>query len=504
MFGKIKHLIFVLLVIIAGSNSPAYALQTIQAGEYSISFKGGDFDKSIMKGNLTGVTFYQHQKKVASAKSVYFDHNLKNANFDVGDGITEAKIKLSFEKLAWLIEEGVKINVDKGILKFSINYNNRRITGGQFSMSSKNLNFQGDLPIQSNDQAPKLNKIKGNVGIVNINASIYPDRLHLQDMQLDDLKLDWMTGGFGASLKNMSLNDVVVGLEKFEYNPLKNSQSITQLFGVAVNTDINEWRMEDFKITFGKGFQNKIDVVSISNWAVNNCWGYSLLTREVPSHVCSGSFNNISINKRSIEQLFPEFAEALSQNGVNNLKLDVATETSIKNVEDSYDIQYINTAKVENFGAFKLKSNVSTNQRLFAEMVALEKRLPSGEDNQTIYLNKLLPYLDMSFLHEWNVTIKDDGLLDIAHSFIKNKSPAFSQMSRYQLSVEVEKMITEALKGQPGLSDMLNPSISRFINGAGEISLTINPQGEMSVYERVKLISDFDDFIAMFNVKLVN
>ena len=65
MFSKIRHLIFVLLVIIAGSNSPAYALQTIQAGEYSISFKGGDFDKSIMKGNLTGVTFYQHQKKEA-------------------------------------------------------------------------------------------------------------------------------------------------------------------------------------------------------------------------------------------------------------------------------------------------------------------------------------------------------------------------------------------------------------------------------------------------------
>ena len=55
MFGKIKHLIFVLLVIIAGSNSPAYALQTIQAGEYSISFKGGDFDKSIMKGNCAKI-----------------------------------------------------------------------------------------------------------------------------------------------------------------------------------------------------------------------------------------------------------------------------------------------------------------------------------------------------------------------------------------------------------------------------------------------------------------
>ena len=504
MFGKIKHLIFVLLVIIASSNSPAYALQTIQAGEYSISFKGGDFDKSIMKGNLTGVTFYQHQKKVASAKSVYFDHNLKNANFDVGDGITEAKIKLSFEKLAWLIEEGVKINVDKGSLKFSINYNNRRITGGQFSMSSKNLNFQGDLPIQSNDQAPKLNKIKGNVGTVNINASIYSDSLHLQDMQLNDLKLDWMTGGFGASLKNMSLNDIVVGLEKFEYNPPKNSQSILKLFGVPVASDINESRIEDFKITFGKGLQNKIDVVSIPNSAINNCWGYSLLTREVPSHVCSSSLNNVSINKKAIEQLFPEFAETLSQNGVSNITLDAASKTSIENVKNRYDITHMSKMKVDNFGTLEFKSSVSTNQKLFLEMVALEKSLPSMEGSQTIYAKELLNLLDMTFLHEWNVTIKDDGLLGIAHSYIKNKSPAFSQMSRYQLSVEAEKMITEALQGQPGASDLLNPPISRFINSAGKISLTIYPQGEMSVYERVKLISDFDDFIAMFNVRLVN
>ena len=137
-------------------------------------------------------------------------------------------------------------------------------------------------------------------------------------------------------------------------------------------------------------------------------------------------------------------------------------------------------------------------------MAALEKRLPSGEDNQTIYLNKLLPYLDITFLHGYNVTIEDDGLLNIAHSFIKNKFPAFNQMSRYQLSVEAEKMITEALQAQPGASELVNPSISRFINGIGEISLTINLQGEMSVYERVKLISDFGDFMTMFNVKLVN
>lgn len=452
MFRKIKHLIFVLLVIIASSNTPTYALQTIQAGEYSISYKGGRFDKSTMQGNLTSVTVYHHQTKIASAKSVSINHNLK-------EGVEEKRFTLSFE----------------------------------------NLYFQFDFPSQSDNQSPKLNKIKANVGSANIKASLYSDRAHLHDMELSDVKMDWVTSGFGASLKKFSSSDFVFGFE----TP-KNSQEIGNSFGVALGGDIGEWLLEDLKITFGKGFQNKIELLSAPYSTASNCWGYTILIQEVPSHVCSSSVNNISINKKAIEQLFPEFAKALSQNGVNNLKLDWAAETSIKTVKDSYNIELIHTAKVENFGAFKLKSDVSTNQRLFAEMVALEKRLPSGEDNQTIYLNKLLPYLDMTFLHEYNVTIEDHGLLNIFQSFIKNKSPAFSQMSRYQLSVEAEKMITEALKGQPGLSDMLNPSISRFINGAGEISLTINPQGEMSVYERVKLISDFDDFIAMFNVRLVN
>ena len=500
MFDRIICLTFALLVIIISNNSPTYALQTIQAGEYSISYKGGDFDKSIMKGNLTGVTVYQHQTKVASAKSVYFDHNFKNANFDVGNGIAEAKIKLSFEKLAWLIQEGVNINVEKGSIKFSINYNNRRMTGGQFSMSSKNLNFQADLPIQSDDQAPKLNKIKGNIGSANIKASIYSDRAHLHEMDLSDIDLDWVTGGFGASLKKFSGSDIVGGYE----TPKKISQQIAQMFGVSLTADVGEWQIENFKVTFGKGFQNKINVVSIPNWTIEDCLGYSLLINEVPSHVCSTSINNIAVNKRAFEQIFPEFAKALSQNGIYDIKLNLESETSIENVQNRYDINHISSIKVDNFGTLESKSSVSTNQKLFSEMVALEKRLPTVEDSQTTYPNELLNLLDMTFLHEWNVTIKDDGLLDIAHSFIKNKFPAFNQMSRYQLSVEAEKMIIEALQGQPGVSDMVNPSISRFINGAGEISLTTNPQGEMSVYERVKLISDFDDFTAMFNITLVN
>ena len=63
MFDRIICLTFALLVIILSNNSPTYALQKIQAGGYSISYKGGDFDKSTMKGNLTGVTVYQHQTK---------------------------------------------------------------------------------------------------------------------------------------------------------------------------------------------------------------------------------------------------------------------------------------------------------------------------------------------------------------------------------------------------------------------------------------------------------
>ena len=367
-------------------------------------------------------------------------------------------------------------------------------------MSSKNLNFQADLPIQTDDQTPKLNKIEGKIGSANIKASIYSDRAHVHDMDLSDIDLDWVTGGFGASLKKFSGNDIVGGYE----TPKKISQQIAQMFGVGLTADVGEWQMENFKVTFGKGFQNKINVVSIPSWTIDDCLGYSVLIKEVPSHVCSTSINNIAVNKKAFEQIFPEFAQALSQNGINDIKLNSVFETSIENVKNRYNINHISSIKIDNFGTLEFKSSVSTNQKLFSEMEALEKRLPSVEDSQTMYLNELLPYLNTTFLHEWNVTIKDDGLLDIIYSFIKNKSSAFSKMSRYQLSVEAEKMIAEAMQGQPGASDMVNPFISRFINGAGEIGLKINPQGEMSVYERVKLISDFDDFITMFNVRLVN
>ncbi len=499
MFGRLMRLIFAPLVIIISTHSSTYALQTIQAGEYSFSYKGGDFDKSIMKGSLTGVTFYHHQIKVASAKSVYFDHNFKDANFDIGDGDTEAQIKLSFENLTWLVEESANVNVDKGAIKFSINYNNRRMIGGQFSLSSANLNFQADLPLQSNDQAPALNKFKGNVGSVKIRASIYPDRADLNEMALNDVKLDWANGGFGASLKNLSMNDFVFGYEMPE-----NSQKITQLFGLGLGADFGEWQMENLKVTFAKGFQNKIDVISIPNWTINNCRGYSLLIKKVQSHVCSASSNNISINKKAVEQLFPEFAEALSQNGIKDIMSDIASQTSVDSIKDVYNIEHISSIAIDNIGTVEFRSSVSTNQKLFSEMVALEKRLPSVDDSQTIYLNELLNLLDMTFLHEYNVIIKDDGLLEIVHSFIKNKSPAFREMSRYQLSVEAERMITEALQEQPGASSMVNPSISRFISGSGEISLRISPLGDMSVHERAKLISDFDDFVTMFNVRLVN
>ena len=261
MFSKIRHLIFVLLVIIANSNTPTYALQTIQAGEYSISYKGGRFDKSTMQGNLTSVTVYHHQTKIASAKSVYINHNLR-------EGAEEKR----------------------------------------FTLSVENLYFQFDFPSQSDDQSPKLNKIKANVGNANIKATLYSDRAHLHDMKLSDVKMDWVTSGFGASLKSFQVAILYLDLDT------KNSQQIGNLFA-ALGGDIDEWLIEDLKITFGKGFQNNIDILSAPYSTVNNCWGYTILIQEVPSHVCSSSVNNISINKKAIELLFPEFAEALSQNG---------------------------------------------------------------------------------------------------------------------------------------------------------------------------------------------
>ena len=69
-----------------------------------------------------------------------------------------------------------------------------------------------------------------------------------------------MTSGFGASLKKFSGSDVVFG-----YKTPENSQQIARLFGVVIDIDIGETQSEDFKNDFGKGFQNKIGVVSSSS-----------------------------------------------------------------------------------------------------------------------------------------------------------------------------------------------------------------------------------------------
>ena len=122
MFSGIRRLIFALLVIIIYGHSPAHALQPIQLGEYSITYTGGRFDKSNMKGNITGVTFYHRQIKLASAESVYIDHNFK-------EGIKEGQLTLSFEELSLRVKEETpqstefKMDIDAGNVESSIKFN---------------------------------------------------------------------------------------------------------------------------------------------------------------------------------------------------------------------------------------------------------------------------------------------------------------------------------------------------------------------------------------------
>ena len=77
-------------------------------------------------------------------------------------------------------------------------------------------------------------------------------------------------------------------------------------------------------------------------------------------------------------------------------------------------------------------------------------------------------------------------------------------MKRQQLALEVNKGISGGLEGQENIANLINPFVKDFINGAGKISLMIEPIGNISIYERDKLVSDFDDFIAVFNVRLSN
>ena len=141
----------------------------------------------------------------------------------------------------------------------------------------------------------------------------------------------------------------------------------------------------------------------------------------------NSSRNNVSINKKAIEQLFPELAEALSQNGIYDITVDSASQMTLKNIKDGFNIEHISSIEIDNIGKLEFKSSVFTNQKLFSEMVALEKSLPPIGDSQTIYLNQLLNLLDMTFLHKYNVTIEDDGLLDIVHSFIKTNLPLLAK-----------------------------------------------------------------------------
>jgi hypothetical protein len=112
--------------------------------------------------------------------------------------------------------------------------------------------------------------------------------------------------------------------------------------------------------------------------------------------------------------------------------------------------------------------------------------------------------LDRTFLHDYKLTITDDGFVRIAESFIKNQYPAFRRMNRQQLALEVNKGISGGLEGQPNIANLISPFVKDFINGAGKISFMIEPIGDISIYERAKLVSDFDDFIAVFNARLSN
>ena len=75
MLSKFRCLIITALVILISSYSPTYASQKIQIGDFSISFTGGNFDKTKSKGNLTGVSLWSRQTKIGSASSLSIHHS---------------------------------------------------------------------------------------------------------------------------------------------------------------------------------------------------------------------------------------------------------------------------------------------------------------------------------------------------------------------------------------------------------------------------------------------
>ena len=449
MIRKLKCLIMTLLVIIISSHSPTYASQKIQIGDFSISFTDGYFDKAKLKGNLTGVSLWSRQTKIGSASSLSIHHSFSEKSFS--EKSVEGQLTLSFEKL--------------------------------------NLKFK--------DESAELNEFDINIAEAYIDASVNSNRLHVQNITLQGAKVDWLNKGFEVSLEKYSASDVVVGLGRL--NPL--TSDIAKYLGA----DIGNGQLDNFKVMMGKKYKPKAEVLSIESWTVSNCFGHSLLIDVVPDFVCSFSLSNASLNNGSIKQLYPELSQVLSENGIQAVKLNSSGETSYNNVKEGYMIKSRIKSKVDDFGSVEAQSSTTANKTVWADLAANEKNwtLIDASDIRAMAMAMALS-LDRTFLHDYKLTITDDGFVKIVESFIKNQYPALRRMNRQQLSLEVNKGISGGLEGQPNISKLINPFVKDFINGAGKISLMIEPIGDISIYERAKLVSDFDDFIAVFNARLSN
>ena len=449
MFENLKYLIMTLMIVLISIHSPTYASQKIQIGDFSISFTGGHFDKAKSKGNLTGISLWSRQTKIGSASSLSIHHSFSEKS--LSERSIEGQLTLSFEKL--------------------------------------NLKFK--------DESAKLDEFDINITEAYINVSLDSNKVHIQNIALQDAKVDWLNKGFGVSLEKFSASDVVFGLGRL--NPL------TSMTAQHLGPDIGKSQLDNFKLIMNKRYKPKAEVLSVENLTVSNCFGYSLLIDVVPDFVCSSSLSNASLNNSAIEQLYPELSRALSENGIEAVKLNSSVETSYKNVKEGYMIKELSKSKVDGFGSIEGRFSSTMNKTAWTDTATNEKNWTSNEANdlRTKLIAMMLSF-DRTFLHGYKLTIIDDGFVRIAESLIKNQYPTFRRMSRQQLALEINKGISGWLEGQANMANLINPFVKDFINGAGKISLMIEPAGDLSIYERAKLVSDFDDFVAIFNVKLSN
>ena len=418
MLKKLKHLIPPLLIIIINTTSPTYASQKLQMGNFSISFNGGNFDEGNLKGRLIGVKLYFGQSQIGSAKSVSIDHNFS---------VEAKKLKNDFHSLA---------NKD-----------------GKFTLSFK------DLTLKLTDKLFKLNEYTVNVADANFNFSKNRDKIYIHNITLKDAKIEFLDVGFSFLLKKFLVNDMTLSLDAFfDYN---------QQHTAFMSVDIGKFQINGFRITKGKRHTKNVGVLSIENITVSNCYSYSLLIGVAPDHVCSRNVQNAVVSNAAVKNISPELFQAISENGLKAIKFNSFSKTSYETVRDGYLITSSGTLKIDNFGSTEGKSSMTFNKSLWSDAAALEKKSALNKTKNGNVLEQMMLLLDQTFLHDFRFTIKDDGFLDIVHSYIKNKIPAFRLMSRQQLSLEVNKRIREALKGRPYVADQINPFVNRFINGAG-------------------------------------